>query len=89
MFGMIMMLFIVMEFKYFIVRVVLWCDSIIQVKMVILIGLIVLVCKFVIFDLEIGFVKVVVFVGVILVFGVIYWLLCECDDWIVGESLDD
>lgn len=48
MFGMIMTLLIAMEFKHSIVRVALRRDSIIQVKTVILIGLIALARKFVI-----------------------------------------
>lgn len=49
-FGMIMTLLIAMEFKHSIVRVALRRDSIIQVKTVILIGLIALARKFVILD---------------------------------------
>ncbi len=51
-FGMIMTLLIAMEFKHSIVRVALRRDSIIQVKTVILIGLIALARKFVILDPE-------------------------------------
>lgn len=51
-FGMIMTLLIAMEFKHSIVRVALRQDSIIQVKTVILIGLIALARKFVILDPE-------------------------------------
>ncbi|WP_430544342.1 phosphate-starvation-inducible PsiE family protein [Stenotrophomonas maltophilia] len=49
-FGMIMTLLIAMEFKHSIVRVALRRDSIIQVKTVILIGLIALARKFVILE---------------------------------------
>lgn len=49
-FGMIMTLLIAMEFKHSIVRVALRRDSIIQVKTVILIGLIALARKFVVLD---------------------------------------
>jgi hypothetical protein len=49
---MIMTLLIAMEFKHSIVRVALRRDSIIQVKTVILIGLIALARKFVILDPE-------------------------------------
>ncbi len=51
-FAMIMTLLIAMEFKHSIVRVALRRDSIIQVKTVILIGLIALARKFVILDPE-------------------------------------
>lgn len=53
-FGMIMTLLIAMEFKHSIVRVALRRDSIIEVKTVILIGLIALARKFVILDPETG-----------------------------------
>ncbi len=49
-FGMIMTLLIAMEFKHSIVRVALRRDSIVQVKTVILIGLIALARKFVVLD---------------------------------------
>ncbi|VTN31772.1 Predicted membrane protein [Klebsiella pneumoniae] len=49
-----MTLLIAMEFKHSIVRVALRRDSIIQVKTVILIGLIALARKFVILDPETG-----------------------------------
>ena len=52
-----------MEFKHSIVRVALRRDSIIQVKTVILIGLIALSRKFVILDADVGPAKVAALAG--------------------------
>ncbi len=68
-FGMIMTLLIAMEFKHSIVRVALRRDSIIQVKTVILIGLIALARKFVILDPETGPAKVAALAGATLALG--------------------
>lgn len=62
-FGMIMTLLIAMEFKHSIVRVALRRDSIIQVKTVILIGLIALARKFVILDPETSPAKIAALAG--------------------------
>lgn len=62
-FGMIMTLLIAMEFKHSIVRVALRRDSIIQVKTVILIGLIALARKFVILDPEASPAKIAALAG--------------------------
>ena len=88
-FGMIMTLLIAMEFKHSIVRVALRRDSIIQVKTVILIGLIALARKFVILDPETGPAKVAALAGATLALGATYWLLRERDDRTAGESSDD
>lgn len=82
-FGMIMTLLIAMEFKHSIVRVALRRDSIIQVKTVILIGLIALSRKFVILDPDVGPAKVAALAGATLALGLTYWLLRERDDRIV------
>ncbi len=87
-FGMIMTLLIAMEFKHSIVRVALRRDSIIQVKTVILIGLIALARKFVILDPETP-AKVAALAGATLALGATYWLLRERDDRTAGESSDD
>jgi uncharacterized membrane protein (DUF373 family) len=80
-FGMIMTLLIAMEFKHSIVRVALRRDSIIQVKTVILIGLIALARKFVILDTdETSPAKVAALAGATLALGATYWLLRERDD---------
>ena len=88
-FGMIMTLLIAMEFKHSIVRVALRRDSIIQVKTVILIGLIALARKFVILDPETGPAKGAALAGATLALGATYWLLRERDDRTAGESSDD
>jgi Zn-dependent protease with chaperone function len=71
-FAMIMTLLIAMEFKHSIVRVALRRDSIIQVKAVILIGLIALARKFVILDPEASPGKIAALAGATLALGVTY-----------------
>lgn len=90
-FAMIMTLLIAMEFKHSIVRVALRRDSIIQVKTVILIGLIALARKFVILDPEASPGKIAALAGatLALALGVTYWLLRERDDRTAGERSDD
>ncbi|WP_240126962.1 phosphate-starvation-inducible PsiE family protein [Thermomonas alba] len=91
-FGMIMTLLIAMEFKHSIVRVALRRDSIIQVKTVILIGLIALSRKFVILDPEASPGKIAALAGATLALGATYWLLRERDDRLnasVGRERDD
>jgi uncharacterized membrane protein (DUF373 family) len=85
-FGMIMTLLIAMEFKHSIVRVALRRDSIIQVKTVILIGLIALARKFVILDPETGPAKIAALAGATLALGATYWLLRERDDRPPGKA---
>lgn len=85
-FGMIMTLLIAMEFKHSIVRVALRRDSIIQVKTVILIGLIALARKFVILDPEASAAKITALAGATLALGMTYWLLRERDDRAARES---
>ena len=85
-FGMIMTLLIAMEFKHSIVRVALRRDSIIQVKTVILIGLIALARKFVILDPEARAAKITALAGATLALGMTYWLLRERDDRAAKES---
>ena len=79
-FGMIMTLLIAMEFKHSIVRVALRRDSIIQVKTVILIGLIALARKFVILDPEASPGKIAALAGATLALGITYWLLRDRDN---------
>ncbi len=88
-FAMIMTLLIAMEFKHSIVRVALRRESIIQVKTVILIGLIALARKFVILDPEASPGKIAALAGATLALGVTYWLLRERDDRTAGERSDD
>lgn len=86
-FGMIMTLLIAMEFKHSIVRVALRRDSIIQVKTIILIGLIALARKFVILDPDVSPAKVAALAGAILALGLTYWLLRERDDRIAEDAM--
>lgn len=86
---MIMTLLIAMEFKHSIVRVALRRDNIIQVKTVLLIGLIALARKFVILDPDAGPAKVAALAGATLALGMTYWLLRERDDRITEDDLAD
>ncbi len=88
-FGMIMTLLIAMELKHSIVRVALRRDSIIQVKSVILIGLIALARKFVILDPEASPGKIAALAGATLALGATYWLLRERDDRAAETSEHD
>ncbi len=81
-----MTLLIAMEFKHSIVRVALRRDSIIQVKTVILIGLIALARKFVILDPETSPAKIAALAGAMLALGATYWQVRERDDRAAGES---
>ncbi len=85
-FGMIMTLLIAMEFKHSIVRVALRRDSIIQVKTVILIGLIALARKFVVLDPDTSPVKIAALAGATLALGTTYWLLRDRDDRVAETS---
>ncbi|MEA5098128.1 MAG: phosphate-starvation-inducible PsiE family protein [Burkholderiaceae bacterium] len=80
-FGMIMTLLIAMEFQHSIVRMAVRGDSLIQVKTVLLIGLIALARKFVILDpADTGPAKMAALSGATIALGVVYWLLRERDD---------
>ncbi|MFC7436090.1 heat resistance protein PsiE-GI [Hydrogenophaga bisanensis] len=85
-FGMIMTLLIAMEFKHSIVRVALRRDSIIQVKTVILIGLIALARKFVVLDPDTSPAKIAALAGATLALGTTYWLLRDRDDRVAEKS---
>jgi uncharacterized membrane protein (DUF373 family) len=88
-FGMIMTLLIAMEFKHSIVRVALRRDSIIQVKTVILIGLIALARKFVVLDPDTSPAKIAALAGATLALGATYWLMRERDDRVAETSEHD
>ena len=80
-FGMIMTLLIAMEFMHSIVRMAVRGDSLIQVKTVLLIGLIALARKFVILDpSDTNPAKIAALSGATLALGAVYWLLRERDD---------
>jgi len=88
-FGMIMTLLIAMEFKHSIVRVALRRDSIVQVKTVILIGLIALARKFVVLDPDTSPAKIAALAGATLAPGATYWLMRERDDRVAETSEHD
>jgi uncharacterized membrane protein (DUF373 family) len=87
-FGMIMALLIAMEFKHSIVRVAMRQSSIVQVKTVVLIGLIALSRKFVILDINTTEASTIAaLAAATLTLGVVYWLLRERDDRLArGEA---
>lgn len=79
-FGMIMTVLIAMEFKHSIIQVALRRDSFVQVKTVVLIGLIAIARKFVIVDVnETEPLKLAALAGMAISLGVTYWLLRERD----------
>jgi len=80
-FGMIMTLLIAMEFLHSVVRMAARGDSLIQVKTVLLIGLLALARKFIILDpAETSPEKIAALAGATLAMGAVYWLLRERDD---------
>jgi uncharacterized membrane protein (DUF373 family) len=87
-FGMIMALLIAMEFKHSIIRVAMRQSSIVQVKTVVLIGLIALSRKFVILDINTTEASTIAaLAAATLTLGVVYWLLRERDDRLArGEA---
>ena len=85
-FGATMTLLIAMEFKHSIVKVALRKESIIQVKTVILIGLIALARKFVVLDPDTSPAKIAALAGATLALGTTYWLLRDRDDRVAERS---
>jgi uncharacterized membrane protein (DUF373 family) len=80
-FGDIMTLLIALEFNHTLQYVVTREQSIIQTKVVLLIGLLALARKFIILDLhEVSAGQMVGLAAITLVLGVSYWLLRERDD---------
>lgn len=80
-FGMIMTLLIAMEFLHSVVRMAMRGDSLMQVKTVLLIGLLALTRKFIVLNpSDITAEKIAALGGAALAIGVVYWLLRERDD---------
>ena len=80
-FGMIMTLLIAMEFLHSVVRMAVRGDSLMQVKTVLLIGLLALARKFIILDpAETSPEKIAALGAATLALGAVYWLLRERDD---------
>jgi uncharacterized membrane protein (DUF373 family) len=87
-FGEIMTLLIALEFNHTLQYVVTRRQSIIQVKVVLLIALLALARKFIILDLgEISPGHLLGLAAVTLSLGVAYWLVHERDERASGESL--
>ncbi len=80
-FGMIMTLLIAMEFMHSVVRMATRGDSLVQVKTVLLIGLLALTRKFIVLNpSDLSPEKIAALGGAALALGVVYWLLRERDD---------
>lgn len=80
-FGMIMTLLIAMEFMHSVVRMAARGDSLMQVKTVLLIGLLALARKFIILDpAETSPEKIAALGAATLALGAVYWLMRERDD---------
>lgn len=80
-FGEIMTVLIALEFKHSIVRVVARRESIIQVKIVLLIALLAVARKFIILDIDqVTTGGLIGLAAVTLALGVTYWLMRERDD---------
>jgi len=80
-FGMIMTLLIAMEFMHSVVRITARGDSLMQVKTVLLIGLLALARKFIILDpAETSPEKIAALGAATLAIGAVYWLMRERDD---------
>ena len=87
-FGMIMTLLIAMEFLHSVVRMAVRGDSLVQVKTVLLIGLLALARKFIILDpSETSPEKIAALGGATLALGAVYWLLRERDDRMAARML--
>lgn len=86
-FGMIMTLLIAMEFMHSVVRMAARGDSLIQVKTVLLIGLLALARKFIILDpSETSPEKIAALGAATLALGAVYWLLRERDDKVAAQT---
>lgn len=80
-FGEILTLLIALEFNHTLQYVVTRQQSIIQTKVVLLIGLLAIARKFIILDLsEVSPGQLLGLAGVTLALGIAYWLMCERED---------
>lgn len=85
-FGMIMTLLISMEFLHSVVRMAARGDSLIQVKTVLLIGLLALARKFIVLDpADTSPEKIAALGAATLALGAVYWLLRERDDRLLTQ----
>ena len=80
-FGMIMTLLIAMEFNHSIVQTMERLHHIIQVKTVVLIGILALARKFIILNIEVtDALTIAALAFAVIALGVVYWLIRERDD---------
>lgn len=86
-FGEIMTLLIAMEFNHTIHLVAMRKQSIIQVKTVLLIAILALARKVIILDMhEITADQIVALAAITLALGIVYWLMRERDDRVIGSE---
>ena len=86
-FGMIMTLLIAMEFMHSVVRMAARGDSLMQVKTVLLIGLLAMARKFIILDpSETSPEKIAALGAATLALGAVYWLMRERDDKVAQNA---
>jgi len=86
-FGMIMILLIALEFKHSIVKVIEKDQSIVQVKTVLLIAILAISRKMIILDTK-STSPMIIFslAAVLLSLGVVYWLMRDRDDRVLGTQ---
>ena len=89
-FEMILTVLIALEFNHSLAQVVKGKGSLVQVKTVILIGILVVVRKFVLIDIELSSAQMLVgLAAAILALGVVYWLVVNIDHRYDGEASED
>ena len=80
-FGMIMTLLIALEFSHSILQSVERLHQVVQVKTVVLISILALVCKFIVLNFEVTSAATIAALALaVIALGVVYWLLRERDD---------
>jgi len=89
-FEMILTVLIALEFNHSLAEVVKGRGSLVQVKTVVLIGILVVVRKFVLIDLETATAQILLgLAAAILALGVVYWLVVDIDRRRAGELSDN
>lgn len=89
-FEMILTVLIALEFNHSLAQVVKGKGSLVQVKTVILIGILVVVRKFVLIDIELTSAQMLAgLAAAILALGVVYWLVVNIDRRRDGEVAED
>lgn len=88
-FEMILIVLIALEFNHSLAEVVKGKGSLVQVKTVVLIGILVVVRKFVLIDIDTTTVQMLLgLAAAILALGVVYWLVVDIDRRRARESTD-